>query len=339
MTQTTGADTRAHVASPTTESPIPVADPELSNSQTSPPPTPPTNITTSYPVFTLPIPPQSRKAKRENKKKQRHDSTQPTPTTTDTESPPPPPTKKPPNNPPKAKSPRQLPTDATSPSSLTTMRPTPTLQKSYPLLIASIGNPGPTYSNTLHSAGHILTTYLSTQKHYRPFTKGLSGLISRPDTSHYSFGFISGYTKVRDGAAPPPADEDWTFWQSTSLMNVSGVSVKKAYGEWRKGKGLAPEEGRLVVVHDELESELGKVTVREGAASARGHNGIKSCQAQLGNVKWWRIGVGIGRPESRDKDVVSRYVLGKMSGGQRKALEGSAVAVFGALEAIGEGRR
>lgn len=195
------------------------------------------------------------------------------------------------------------------------------------------------YASTLHSAGHIVTNHLSIQKNYRPFVKGLSGLVSRPDTTHYSFGLISGYTKVRDGAAPPPADEDWTFWQSTSLMNISGIGVKRAYAEWRRSKGLSPAEARLVVVHDELESELGKVTVMDGAASAKGHNGVKSCQQQLAGLKWWRIGVGIGRPESRDPEVVSRYVLGKMSGRHKKAIEESALPVFRALESISEGKR
>ncbi|KAF2847231.1 peptidyl-tRNA hydrolase [Plenodomus tracheiphilus IPT5] len=331
------ANTRAHVASPTAKSLIPAADPQTSNSQTSPP-QPPPNATVSYPVFNLPTPPQSRKEKRTRRKEsQKYDSAQPTPNTTDNESSP---SRTPPNNPPKIKKQPKPTNPSASPHLPPQMKPSPThLSKSYPLLIASIGNPGPLYSNTLHSAGHILTSYLSSQKNYRPFTKSLSGLVSYPDTTHYSWGFIKGYTKVRDGARPPPEDEDWTFWQSTSLMNVSGVSVKRAYGEWRRIKGVTPEEGRLVVVHDELEAELGKVTVREGASSAKGHNGVKSCQQHLGGVKWWRVGVGIGRPESRDKDVVSRYVLGKMSGGQRKALEGSAVKVFEALEGIAAGKR
>jgi len=122
-------------------------------------------------------------------------------------------------------------------------------------------------------------------------------------------------------------------------MNVSGAGVKRAFGEWKRGKEAQGQEARLVVVHDELEAELGRVTVKDGAASAKGHNGIKSCQQQLGGIKWWRVGVGIGRPESRDPAVVSRYVLGKMSGKQRKALEDSAVGVFQALEDIAEGNR
>jgi len=95
----------------------------------------------------------------------------------------------------------------------------------------------------------------------------------------------------------------------------------------------------LVLVHDELESQLGKVTVRDGSASAKGHNGLKSCQASLGKTKWWRVGVGIGRPDSREPDVVGKYVLKKMSPREKSALENSAVGVFNALEEISEGRK
>ena len=122
-------------------------------------------------------------------------------------------------------------------------------------------------------------------------------------------------------------------------MNVSGVGVKKAYAAWLaelRRRTSPTQHGWLVVVHDELESALGKVSVRESGASARGHNGLKSCQQQLAGVKWWRVGVGIGRPESRDPNVVSRYVLGKMRPEERSGLERAAPGVVDALRGIAE---
>ena len=105
----------------------------------------------------------------------------------------------------------------------------PATQKVFPLLIASIGNPGATYANTLHSAGHIVTSFIAERKVYQPFSKGLSGLVSRPDDTRLSFS-LTGFKKVQ--GAPPTPEDDWTFWQSLSLMNVSGVGVKKAYAAW-----------------------------------------------------------------------------------------------------------
>lgn len=69
---------------------------------------------------------------------------------------------------------------------------------------------------------------------------------------------------------------------------------------------------KLVVVHDELESPLGKIKVKTGG-SAKGHNGLKSCVSSLGGMAFTRIGVGIGRPESRESRDVASYVLRKMS--------------------------
>lgn len=186
--------------------------------------------------------------------------------------------------------------------------------------------------------------HLAARKSYKPFTKGLSGLVSRPDTSRLAFvGVIQGFRRVNDKQANVDMVEDWTFWQSTSLMNVSGRAVGRAYNEWLKGirsqYGDNTLEGRLVVVHDELESQLGKVTVKDGSASAKGHNGLKSCQASLGKTNWWRVGVGIGRPESREPDVVSRYVLSKVSAKELDVLQRSGVGVVDALEKIAAGQR
>lgn len=154
-------------------------------------------------------------------------------------------------------------------------------------------------------------------------------------------GLVQGFRRTE--GEPVTVDEDWTLWQSTSLMNVSGRGVARAYNEWLQGVkrqyGDPKIEGRLVVVHDELESQLGKVTIRDGTASAKGHNGLKSCQSSLGKTKWWRVGVGIGRPDSREPDVVAKYVLKKMSPKERDAVESSAVGVFKALEGIAAGQR
>lgn len=304
------APTRAHVASPT---------PLAADLQTTP--------ATEY-LSNDAINRRSGLNKREARKQKKAQQALPTPPDTSSE------TEAPANNPTKARKPHPSNTDQSGsiPQSLTTAMPP---GNPIPLLVCSIGNPGPTYANTLHSAGHIVTSYIAARKSYQPFTKGLSGLVARPDNTTFSLSLLKGYTKTQGG----PPEDDWTFWQSLSLMNVSGVGVKKAYAAWLaelRQRTSPSQEGRLVVVHDELESALGKVSVRESGASARGHNGLKSCQQQLGGVKWWRVGVGIGRPESRDPNVVSRYVLGKMQERERSGLERAAPGVVDALRSIAE---
>ena len=96
-------------------------------------------------------------------------------------------------------------------------------------------------------------------------------------------------------------------------MNVSGKSVATAWkGFLRNLYDNERSTAKLVVVHDDLESPLGKVKIKKGG-SAKGHNGIKSCVSALGGMEFIRIGVGIGRPESRDPRDVSNYVLRKMT--------------------------
>lgn len=96
-------------------------------------------------------------------------------------------------------------------------------------------------------------------------------------------------------------------------MNVSGPSVAAA---WKGFLKSLPSEDRanakLVVVHDELESPLGKIKVKHGG-SAKGHNGLKSVTSSLGGMPYTRIGVGIGRPQSRESEDVANYVLRKMT--------------------------
>ncbi|KAF2253800.1 peptidyl-tRNA hydrolase [Trematosphaeria pertusa] len=275
--------------------------------------------------------PTSRKERRKQKK--RKPTTElPTPPDTDAETRE---ASKPPNNPPKKK--HDLVSSTPSPSLTLSMPPgSSAAQKAYPLLICSLGNPGATYAHTLHSAGHTITSHITTVKSYRPFVKGLSGLVSRPDNTTYSFGLFKGYKK--EDARGPPDEDDWTFWQSTSLMNVSGPGVRKAWTEFAQQMRAEGLDARLVVVHDELEAALGKVSIKDGDASARGHNGLKSCQASLGGVKWWRIGVGIGRPESREPQDVSRYVLRKMTRGEMGVMEKASLGVVKALRIIAEGR-
>ncbi|CAG8977953.1 hypothetical protein HYALB_00001834 [Hymenoscyphus albidus] len=178
------------------------------------------------------------------------------------------------------------------------------------LLVCSIGNTAP-YNNTLHSAGHSVLHVLQRSLKYPPFRA----------TKSYGKGIVSEGCPL-------------TFWQSKSAMNVSGTGVKSA---WRKFKNVAgPENARLVILHDELELQLGAVKVRDGSSSPKGHNGLKDIGAKLAGQKYTRIGVGIGRPESRDRTAVASYVLKKMSPMELAKVEGAWVEVAGALKKMQE---
>ena len=191
------------------------------------------------------------------------------------------------------------------------------------LLVCSIGNPGSTYANTLHSAGHTIINRLATHLGYTNFHKDRSlgnGLVSRNPYASPSSG---------EGG-------DWTLWQSTSYMNESGKGVRSAWTNW--SKNYADGEARLVVLHDELEKPLGSVSLKTAqGASAKGHNGLKSIMGVMGKTPWVRIGVGIGRPESRSSEDVARYVLKKMTSEERVRIEEGVEGVVEALKKVEKG--
>ena len=132
-------------------------------------------------------------------------------------------------------------------------------------LAAFLGNPGPEYSHNRHNAGRMLAQAL-------PFTSTLSwqkkfnGLYS----SHEGIHFIMPET----------------------YMNLSGVSVQAAAAFFK----VKPEE--IIVVHDELELPLGYISLKFSGGLG-GHNGLRSMQRSLDSADFWRLRIGLGRPDLR----------------------------------------
>jgi PTH1 family peptidyl-tRNA hydrolase len=87
-------------------------------------------------------------------------------------------------------------------------------------------------------------------------------------------------------------------------MNASGDSAGPARGSLK-----APLE-RVVVLHDEIDLPFGEVRVRLGGGLA-GHNGLKSLKRGFGEAEFWRVRIGVSRPDSTDPEVVASYVLSR----------------------------
>ncbi|MBU1218936.1 aminoacyl-tRNA hydrolase [Myxococcota bacterium] len=155
-------------------------------------------------------------------------------------------------------------------------------QESY--LIVGLGNPGAEYSSTRHNIGAMLLESIAKEIGAPSFRKKYDGL--------YTTGTASG-VKVH-----------LLFPQT--YMNLSGSSVKKAL------KNSNCEVNHLVVLHDEVDLEFGKMKIKIGGGLA-GHNGLKSIFEQIGSKEFIRIRLGVGRPAN---DMV-KHVLGKFSPSER----------------------
>ena len=111
-------------------------------------------------------------------------------------------------------------------------------------------------------------------------------------------------------------------------MNASGDSAGPARGSLK-----APLD-RVVVLHDEIDLPFGEIQVRLGGGLA-GHNGLKSLKKGFGDPDFWRVRIGVGRPDSTDPEIVSDYVLGRFRE-PRADVEALVVAAAGDAERLVE---
>jgi PTH1 family peptidyl-tRNA hydrolase len=87
-----------------------------------------------------------------------------------------------------------------------------------------------------------------------------------------------------------------------TYMNESGRSIGAA------ARFFKVEPGALLVVHDDVDLEPGRLQARLGGGLA-GHNGLRSISEALGSQDFLRLRVGVGRPGRGDPRPVADYVL------------------------------
>lgn len=176
-------------------------------------------------------------------------------------------------------------------------------------LIVGLGNPGREYARTRHNVGFLVADELAERWGLgRPKTR-FRGLLAEGRATSPGGAALGATTALgrvasedRPGTARgrvPVA----VLWPQT-FMNEVGRSAGPARGSYR----LALE--RVVAVHDEIDLPFGEVRTRQGGGLA-GHNGLKSLRRELGGADFWRVRVGVGRPDSTDPEIVSAHVLGR----------------------------
>ena len=108
-------------------------------------------------------------------------------------------------------------------------------------------------------------------------------------------------------------------------MNLSGVPVKTLLHQLKLGVD------RLVVVHDDLDLEPGRLRIKLNGGHG-GHNGIRSILEVLGTGEFVRVKVGIGRPPGGLDSA--EYVLERVTRSELDVIEPCVDRAVDALEAL-----
>jgi PTH1 family peptidyl-tRNA hydrolase len=111
-----------------------------------------------------------------------------------------------------------------------------------------------------------------------------------------------------------------------TYMNDSGIAVS-ALAKWHDIEDVT----RIVIVHDELDLEVGRIKLKEGGGLA-GNNGLKSVKAHLKSDEFLRVRIGIGKPPGKQHGA--DHVLKKPSKAERDALEITIQEAADAVELI-----
>lgn len=156
-------------------------------------------------------------------------------------------------------------------------------------ILVGLGNPGQKYEGHRHNVGFMAIDAIAQRFGAGQWKKRFQGLAAEVDIG-----------RVR-----------YLLLKPATYMNESGRSVGEAIRFYR----MSPAD--VIVFHDELDLEPGKLRVKFGGGHA-GHNGLRSLSAHIGN-DYQRVRIGIGHPGHRD--AVSGHVLHDFARADRDWLE------------------
>ena len=149
-------------------------------------------------------------------------------------------------------------------------------------LILGLGNPGPRYELTRHNAGFLVLDNLADKYKIK--------LTQNKYRSLYGEGEIKGLPVI---LAKP-----------MTYMNESGKAVKALISAFN----LSPDQ--ILVTHDDIDLPLGKIKTKVKGGDG-GQLGIRSTIETLRTKEFYRVRIGVDRPEDRE-DIVD-YVLSPFS--------------------------
>jgi PTH1 family peptidyl-tRNA hydrolase len=170
------------------------------------------------------------------------------------------------------------------------------------LVIVGLANPGDEYAGSRHNAGGDAVRLVAERR-------GVSLSLERRQRA------LSATIQTPRGPV--------TLAVPTTFMNESGAAIAPLLR-----RTSLEDLSRLVIVHDELDLEPGRLQFKQGGGLA-GHNGLRSIAQTLGTNEFARLRVGIGRPPSKERGA--DYVLKRPTGARKLA---HATDVSSAADAI-----
>lgn len=154
-------------------------------------------------------------------------------------------------------------------------------------LIVGLGNPGFQYENTRHNVGFMVIDEIAKKMNLNINQKKFDSLL-----------FVNS---------------DFILLKPLTFMNLSGKAVKSVVDFFKI------DISDIIIVCDDLDIKLGQAKIKISNSSA-GHNGIKSIIEKLETSNFYRLKIGIGRPENKETKL-SSYVLGKFNSTEKKVID------------------
>ena len=165
-------------------------------------------------------------------------------------------------------------------------------------LVAGLGNPGFLYTRNRHNVGFMCVRHLAKEQKIR--------FDRKQGQARTGIGDIAGNRVL--------------LARPQTYMNASGESVSALVNKY----DIIPSD--IIVIHDDLDLPPGKIRLRLGGGSG-GHKGIESIIARLGNKDFYRVRVGVGRPDTttespaKKEEAVIAYVLSDFTRDEKKIID------------------
>jgi PTH1 family peptidyl-tRNA hydrolase len=173
-------------------------------------------------------------------------------------------------------------------------------------VVAGLGNPGDEYARARHNAGFMTIDRIAKAHGVELSRRKFKGRIAEITLAGKSALLVKPQT----------------------FYNLSGECIADLLGYFK-----IPAE-HLIVVHDELDIEAGRLRIKQGGGDA-GNRGVRSISEALGATEFIRVRIGIGRPAEPDEDNKD-YLLRPMSATERHELASNLERAASAVEAIAE---